>query len=628
MFRVYDYDGATSFDDLIGQATIGVHELAVHKGLKKPPEESWITLKDKEGNEKNPEGKAYGEVLVRAYLDEEYFEHLHGGNAEGEVGRLSVDVIGAKDLPAPTTTFAVVKIGPYWTRLPSVVDSDAPKWRQRLRYPVFEPSARVTVALFEGTATSCTFLGRVKLQLSTTEDGVRYAGEFQLMTRDASSGGVKKTCKLECGIQFDYHKSGALVAKKYMEPLLPDKWYFAPMSDEEKEKVIKAQKEMIVNRVGNASPPLNELVAKELLEFAKHEVNIGSIKSSIARLQRLSGGFDKLSGAMTYALSWDSIPVTALTQAWIVYLVYYPNMFMPTVLLAIALYSLALFPSRYQRVLDRMVVDEWLSQGLPFPPPTEEEERLRKEREEEAKRLAEEEEARKKKEKEAADAEEKEAEEMRLKKEKEEKEKEAARKKAEEDAKPKLQEAFTWDSLNPLASLQKQMEEVYAMITMSQNILDEVAGCAERVAGILAWEEPRVTAGFVVVLLILAWMLIYIEAVTRFFVTFILGVVVKTIFTIISPSTIKFGISAGILFVLRHPAILPDEQTKAVQEAKKKAEREAAVAAEQAAAGGDEVDEASLPPPAPPPPTAILDPRPLPPLNVFFRMPTQSDRLL
>ena len=43
--------------------------------------------------------------------------------------------------------------------------------KQRLRYPVFEPSARCTVALFEGTASSCKFLGRVKLQLSTMEDG-------------------------------------------------------------------------------------------------------------------------------------------------------------------------------------------------------------------------------------------------------------------------------------------------------------------------------------------------------------------------------------------------------------------------------------------------------------------------
>jgi hypothetical protein len=41
---------------------------------------------------------------------------------------------------------------------------------------------------------------------------------------------VTKTCKLECGIQFDYHSGGALVAKKYMQPLLPDKWYFNPMA--------------------------------------------------------------------------------------------------------------------------------------------------------------------------------------------------------------------------------------------------------------------------------------------------------------------------------------------------------------------------------------------------------------
>ena len=41
---------------------------------------------DKEGNDKNAEGEVYGDILVRAYLDEEYFEHLHGGNAKGEVG--------------------------------------------------------------------------------------------------------------------------------------------------------------------------------------------------------------------------------------------------------------------------------------------------------------------------------------------------------------------------------------------------------------------------------------------------------------------------------------------------------------------------------------------------------------
>ena len=85
----------------------------------------------------------------------------------------------------------------------------------------------------------------------------------------------------------------------------------------------------------------------------------------------------------------------------------------------------------------------------------------------------------------------------------------------------------------------------------------------------------------------------------------------------------KFGVSAGILFAMRHPAILPDEKTKAVQEAKERARKERERAKE-LAESGDEADEAAAPPPPPPaPPTP-----PLAPLNVFFRMPTQSERIL
>jgi hypothetical protein len=181
--RVYDYDGATAFDDLIGKAVLSVRSLSVHRGLRNPPEERWIALVDKEGKDANDAGEKYGDVLVRAYLDEEYFEHLHGGDTEGRVGRLSVDVMGADGLETPVTTHCVVKCGPYWTRLPNVENSVHPKWNQRLRYPVFDPGERVTVALFEGAAASAKYLGRVKLQLSTMEDGVRYASKFQLMTQ-------------------------------------------------------------------------------------------------------------------------------------------------------------------------------------------------------------------------------------------------------------------------------------------------------------------------------------------------------------------------------------------------------------------------------------------------------------
>jgi hypothetical protein len=130
-----------------------------------------------------------------------------------------------------------------------------PRWNQRLRYPVFEPAERVTVALFEGAALNAKYLGRVKLQLSTMEDGVRYCSKFQLMTQDANSGVVKKTCTLEVGLQFDYENGGAKAASKYFDPLLPEKWYLQPLADDERERVIKSQKRDARETVSTSESP-------------------------------------------------------------------------------------------------------------------------------------------------------------------------------------------------------------------------------------------------------------------------------------------------------------------------------------------------------------------------------------
>ena len=416
-----------------------------------------------------------------------------------EVGRLSVDVMGVKGLDAPKTTFAVVKIGPYWTRLPNVRTRRRRGGDQRLRYPCLSPPARVTVAVFEGTAANCRSSWVEKLQLSTMEDGVRYGGEFQLMTKGAD-GAVTKTCALECGLQFDYHKGGSLVAAKYMEPLLPEeKWYFAPLKDEEKDKVIKAQKEMMVQRLAQSSPPLAPLASKELLEYAKHEVNIGSIKSSIARIQRLVAGLDKITSFAQYALSWDSIPLTACAQAWIVYLVYYPNMFAPTALPL----SRCIRCVCFRGGTNACWTGWWLTSGYrrgcrSRQPPKRRNalERRRRRRRNVWRWRRSSVAARKRRRRrggggnrggeEGTGAHPRRAQKVPPK---------AA---AERAAAEKPKEAFNWDSINPLAALQRQMDEVFAMITLSQTILDEVAGAAERLAGILSWEEPRVTAGFVV----------------------------------------------------------------------------------------------------------------------------------
>ena len=111
------------------------------------------------------------------------------------------------------------------------------KWNQRLEYRVFEPSEKVTVALFE--ALTHELLGRVKLPLSCLEHGVRYQNNCQLL-RIGKSGAVEKTGKLEVALQFDVPRNGGVVAvaNKYLTPLRPDKWYLSPLSEGELSVVI------------------------------------------------------------------------------------------------------------------------------------------------------------------------------------------------------------------------------------------------------------------------------------------------------------------------------------------------------------------------------------------------------
>ncbi len=64
-------------------------------------------------------------------------------------------------------------------------------------------------------------------------------------------------------------------------------------------------------------------------------------------------------------------------------------------------------------------------------------------------------------------------------------------------------------------------------------------------------EAPRVPAGCWWLILGIYWGLVCVGVGTRFVVKVVMGIVVKTLFTIVSPAAVKFGVSAGILFVMR-----------------------------------------------------------------------------
>ena len=279
-------------------------------------------------------------------------------------------------------------------------------------------------------------------------------------------------------------------------------------------------------------------------------------------------------------------------------------------LMSVALQSLMRFPSRYQRALDRCVPDDWLTVGLESPPDSAEELERKKQAKAEAKRKLEE----------AQRQATLQAEEDKARAEKEKKEKEALAKSE------KKQEAFTFESLNPLAALQRQMDEITQMITDAQAVLDKAAGILERLVSVLDWDEPRITACIVATLLVFAWACVYVDLVVTFASKFIFGVIFKTFFTIISPTTIKWVLSFGMLFTLRHPAILPDAATAAIEE-EKRVRRAAVEAQSEAADAGAKVDTKIAATTAASAASAF-DPRPLAPMNIFFRIPTQSTRVL
>jgi hypothetical protein len=69
----------------------------------------------------------YGDILLSAYIDEEYLEHMHLQKVhekdEVDLGQLEVDVFKLHDLPEDGSVrdcFVVVKYGPFWTRLPTI----------------------------------------------------------------------------------------------------------------------------------------------------------------------------------------------------------------------------------------------------------------------------------------------------------------------------------------------------------------------------------------------------------------------------------------------------------------------------------------------------------------------------
>ena len=254
-FKCYDYDGATSFDDVIGCYSVPLHELPVRVGVKMLPEYSWVTLRHPKPvrirtNLVFRTGKSKSERTLMRSISTTYTVETRrerSGNSPWIFSRRTGSIRFRKADNA-------CKIGPYWSRLETVKktefngeladedmhtlsdeeeeekeeervgglgggkDGEVAKvanpplndearrakkiakmienankiqWNKRLIYPVTEPSDEIVVSVFD--AENDDVIGTIKLPLSCMEDGVRYENTCTLMMNaNAAIGEIVK----------------------------------------------------------------------------------------------------------------------------------------------------------------------------------------------------------------------------------------------------------------------------------------------------------------------------------------------------------------------------------------------------------------------------------------------------
>ena len=506
-FKVYDYDGG--FDQLIGTVKIKCEDLDIHEGLAKPPPAKWYTLLDASGKDKTKDGDPYGDVLIQAYIDEEYLHHMHLQKVrvsdEPDLGRLEVDVFKLHELDdGIKDVFVVIKYGPYWSRLPTIEDADDARYDLRSIFPVIDFHVPVVIAAFAGVGDAPKLLGKIKVPVAALESNQRYFKVVDMGAVNAATGEVEKGGKLDVALTYRRDAgtiaSGVTLARQYVKPVCDDKWYYNPIPETEQEKVAKRHKDLVIYQLGLSEPPVKVSIAKEMLDYNRHEFNARMIQTSIARLQCVAAEGIAIGNAVNDLLGWKHFHVTASLQTVLFLMINYPRLIIPGILILIGSIPLALYPTRRKRALDQISMDYDVSVGK-LPPHldillngdslTNEEVKARE---------------REQKEREAAD---KKAEEARLRA-----ESEAAAQRAEEEAEAIAailaeadaeSEADSDDddaaqqapkmagSMNPFASLMKQYEELTTMIASIQTTMDDVATVLEQILGVLTWKEPRVT---------------------------------------------------------------------------------------------------------------------------------------
>jgi hypothetical protein len=250
----------------------------------------------------------------------------------------------------------------------------APHWNEQYTWEVFDLSTCITVAVFHnanihghaGGGAQDQRIGKLRIRLATLESDKLYTHYYPLMALTPS--GVKKTGELHLAVRFTC-TAWANMLEQYIRPRLPKMHYRNPIGALQTTYVRCQAAKMVTTRLVRADPPLQREVVEYILEDDVYMFSLRRNKANLHRMASLFSGVAAAAKLFEGICKWKNPLATMLVHVMFLQLVCHPELILPMVFLCMSMIGAWNYRGRPQTP---PCIDPVLSQAEEFntsPPP-------------------------------------------------------------------------------------------------------------------------------------------------------------------------------------------------------------------------------------------------------------------
>ncbi|KAK1564928.1 hypothetical protein Q3G72_014893 [Acer saccharum] len=261
----------------------------------------------------------------------------------GTIGVLELGILSAKGLlpmkskdgRGTTDAYCVAKYANKWVRTRTVVDSFDPKFNEQYTWEVYDPCTVITLVVFDNchlhpNGGTDTRIGKVRIRLSTLETDRIYTHSYPLIALQPT--GVKKMGEIQLAVRFTCSSFFNLL-QTYTQPLLPKMHYIHPLLPYQIDSLLHQSTRLLSMRLSRAEPSLRQEVVEYLLDVGSQMWSLRRGKANVSRLMGFSQGILAVWVQFDQIRQWKNPKLTILVFILYVFVIFYPQMIIPSVLL-------------------------------------------------------------------------------------------------------------------------------------------------------------------------------------------------------------------------------------------------------------------------------------------------------